>query len=311
MTKYIRWTASILAAMMIFTTASWANTSIRANITIDHTSGSTAVKASPQKVIVFDLATLDNMKHLGIDAVVGVPEGQKPEYLSEFNSARYETIGTVFEPNYEKIINLQPDLIIITGRTQPKYKDLSQIAPTIDLTVQNKDTIKDIERNITILGQIFGKEKEATREIKKLHDVLADVRKQTNEKGTGLVLMTSGGKISALGLNSRFDIFHSTFGIAPATDKLTVEKHGQLVSPEFILEVNPDWLLVIDRDSAIGREGQSAAQLLDNALIKRTKAGAKNQIIYLNSWNWYRASGGLTGLYETAEQIREAFAKSK
>ncbi len=312
----MKWVTSVLLVAISFATVLWTHTSIantnpKTNITIDHVSGTTSVPASPQKVIVFDLAALDNMKRLGIKAVVGVPEGKKPSYLQQFDDAKYEKIGTLFEPDYEKIATLQPDLIIISSRTQAKYNDLSKIAPTIDLTVGNDNSLEDIKRNVSILGKIFGKEQEAEKEIAKLNETLAEVHKNTQGKGTGLILMTSGGKISALGPKSRFDIFHSAFGIAPATDKLTVQKHGQLISPEFILETNPDWLLVIDRDAAIGREGQSAAQLLNNELVHRTTASKQNQIIYLDSWSWYRASGGLTGLFETAQQINEAFKKSK
>ncbi|WP_019223643.1 siderophore ABC transporter substrate-binding protein [Bartonella rattaustraliani] len=311
MIKYLKWAASILVVSVISTTFSWAETHVSANITIDHASGTTSVATSPQKVVVFDLAALDNINRLGIKAVVGVPEGKKPTYLQRFNDAKYEKIGTIFEPDYEKIATLQPDLIIISSRTQPKYQDLSKIAPTIDLTVSNENSLEDIKRNVSILGKIFGKEKEAAQEIAKLDEKLAEVRKNTQGKGTALVLMTSGGKISALGPKSRFDIIHSSFGIAPATDKLTVQKHGQLISPEFILETNPDWLLVVDRDAAIGREGQSAAQLLNNELVHRTTAGKQKQIIYLDSWSWYRVSGGLTGLNEAAQQISEAFTKSE
>ncbi|WP_039759132.1 siderophore ABC transporter substrate-binding protein [Bartonella queenslandensis] len=316
MIKYMKWVTSVLLIAISFATVLWtqmsiANTSVKTNITIDHVSGTTSVPASPQKVVVFDIAALDNMNRLGIKAVVGIPEGKKPSYLQQFDDAKYEKIGTLFEPDYEKIATLQPDLIIISSRTQAKYNDLSKIAPTIDLTVGNENSLEDIKRNMSILGKIFGKEQEAEKEIAKLNETLAEVRKNTQGKGTGLILMTSGGKISALGPKSRFDIFHSAFGIAPATDKLTVQKHGQLISPEFILETNPDWLLVIDRDAAIGREGQSAAQLLNNELVHRTTASKQNQIIYLDSWSWYRASGGLTGLFETAQQINEAFTKGK
>ncbi|WP_455482661.1 siderophore ABC transporter substrate-binding protein [Bartonella sp. B35(2025)] len=305
MKKYLKWLTPILAVAMSLTTFAWAN------VTIDHASGTTSVSNSPQKVIVFDLASLDNMNRLGIKTIVGVPEGKKPIYLQQFNDVKYEKIGTVFEPDYEKIATLQPDLIVISARTQSKYKDLSKIAPTIDLTVGNQDPLKDIERNVTIIGKIFGKEKEAQQEITKLNANLAEARNNTQGKGTGLILMTSGGKINAFGPQSRFDILHSKFGITPATNKLTVERHGQLISPEFILETNPDWLLVIDRDAAIEREGQSAAQILDNELVKRTIAGKQNQIIYLDSWSWYRAGGGLTGLNEAAQQINEAFMKVK
>ncbi|WP_455479129.1 siderophore ABC transporter substrate-binding protein [Bartonella sp. B23] len=311
MIKYTKWVISVLVVAVCFTTFSWASISANINVTINHVSGTTSVPTSPQKVVVFDLASLDNMNRLGIKAVSGVPEGKKPTYLQQFDDAKYEKIGTLFEPDYEKIAALQPDLIIISSRTQSKYKDLSKIAPTIDLTVRNESSFEDIKRNVSILGRIFGKEKEAEKEIAKLDEALTRVRESTKGKGMALVLMTSGGKISALGPKSRFDILHSSFGIAPATDKLTVQKHGQIISPEFILETNPDWLLVIDRDAAIGREGQSAEQLLDNELVKRTTAGKKGQIIYLDSWSWYRASGGLTGLNETAQQINEAFKKSK
>ncbi|MBX4335197.1 siderophore ABC transporter substrate-binding protein [Bartonella raoultii] len=305
MIKYLKQVTVVLLLAVSFATSSWAN------VTVNHASGSTSVPTSPQKVVVFDLASLDNMTHLGITAVIGVPEGKKPTYLQQFDDAKYEKIGTLFEPDYEKIATLQPDLIIISSRTQAKYKDLSKIAPTIDLTVGNETPLKDIKRNISILGKVFNKEQEAKKEITKLDETLAEVRKNTKAKGTGLILMTSGGKISAFGQKSRFDIFHSAFGITPATDKLTVQKHGHLISPEFILETNPDWLLVIDRDAAIGREGQSAEQLLNNELVHRTTASQKNQIIYLDSWSWYRASGGLTGINETAQQINKAFTKSK
>ncbi|WP_375609627.1 MULTISPECIES: siderophore ABC transporter substrate-binding protein [unclassified Bartonella] len=316
MIKHMKWVTSVLLVAISFATVLWtqtgiANTNTQTNVTINHVSGTTSVPASPQKVVVFDLASLDNMNRLGIKAVIGVPEGKKPSYLQQFNDEKYERIGTVFEPDYEKIATLQPNLIIISSRTQAKYKDLSKIAPTIDLTVENENSLEDIKRNVSILGKIFGKTQEAEKEIAKLNEAFAEVHKNTQGKGTGLILMTSGGKISAFGPKSRFDIFHSAFGIAPATDKLTVQKHGQLISPEFILETNPDWLLVIDRDAAIGREGQSAAQLLNNELVHRTTASKQNQIIYLDSWSWYRANGGLTALIETAQQINEAFTKSK
>ncbi|MCZ2204451.1 siderophore ABC transporter substrate-binding protein [Bartonella sp. A05] len=310
-TKYIRWVASILAAAVIFATSPWVNANTHATVTIEHASGTTTVSKNPKKIVVFDVTALDNMDHLGITTTIGVPEGKKPAYLEHFNDDKYEKIGTLFEPNYEKIAEFRPDLILISSRVRSKYADLSKIAPTIDMTIEYKNTLQNIERNITILGKLFDKEKEAEQEIAKLHENLEMVRKVTKGKGTALVLMTSGGKISALGPQSRFDIFHSGYGIAPATDKLTVQRHGQIVSPEFILETNPDWLLVVDRDAAVEREGQSAAQLLDNELIMRTTAGKKNQIIYLESWSWYRALGGLTGLYTTAKELAEIFAKSE
>ncbi|MHC5307604.1 siderophore ABC transporter substrate-binding protein [Bartonella sp. LJL80] len=282
-----------------------------ADVTVKHVSGETSIPDHPKKVVVFDLATLDNLTRLGVTDVIGVPEGVKPKYLEQYNDAKYTKVGTLFEPNYETIAGLQPDLIIIGGRSQPKYKDLSKIAPTIDLTVNNDHYLADVDRNVTLLGQIFGKQDQAKAEIDKLNEKLALTRKDAAGKGTGLLILTTGGKMSAFGPGSRFGLLHSGFGVIPANDKLEVGKHGQMISPEFILETNPDWLFVIDRDAAIGREGQSAAQLLDNALVNKTKAGEKKQIVYLDPQNWYLVGGGLSGLNETADQLNEAFSKAK
>ena len=294
-----------LASAISFTTPSLAD------VTIKHASGETAIPDHPKKVVVFDLATLDNLNRLGVTDIVGVPEGIKPKYLQQYNDAKYTKVGTLFEPNYEVVASLKPDLIIIAGRSQPKYKDLSKIAPTIDLTVNNNHYLADVDHNVTLLGQIFDKKNQAKSEIDALNKKLTETRKAAEDKGTGLLILTTGGKMSAFGPGSRFGLLHSGFGVKPANDKLEVNKHGQMISPEFILETNPDWLFVIDRDAAIGSEGQSAAQLLDNELVKKTKAAQNNHIVYLDPQNWYLIGGGLSGLNETADQLMDAFSKTK
>ena len=44
---------------------------------------------------------------------------------------------------------------------------------------------------------------------------------------------------------------------------------------------------MIDRDAAIGREGSPARSMLDNALIRPTKAWKNGRVVYLNNYNWY------------------------
>ena len=78
--------------------------------------------------------------------------------------------------------------------------------------------------------------------------------------------------MSAYGPGSRFGVIHDAFGVKPATAGLSVSNHGQAISYEFIAQTDPDWLFVIDRDAAIGREGSPARSMLDNELIRPTKA---------------------------------------
>lgn len=278
------------------------------SITVKHASGTTEIAATPKKIVVFDLASIDNLNRLGVSGIIGVPGGVSfPAYIKAYENKNYTRVGTLFEPDYETVASLEPDMIIVAGRSQTKYAELAKIAPTIDLTVSAGNYLSDVERNVTLLGQIFGKQEQAKAEISKLDAAIAKTRKLTAGKGNGLLILTTGGKMSAFGPGSRFGLLHSGFGIAPADPKLSVGNHGQPIAAEYILKTNPDWLFVIDRDAAIGREGQAAAQLLDNVIVNKTKAAQKKHIIYLDPQNWYLVGGSLSGLHETAEQITAAF----
>ena len=296
------------AAIVALGVAASANA---ADLTVKHAQGETAVPASPTKVLVFDLGTLDNLDRLGVK-VTGVPSGISfPEYMKKYQGDEYVKIGTLFEPDYEAVNAAGPDLIIVGGRSAAKYGELSKIAPTIDLTTNAKNFIADTEANVEKLGQIFGKEAEAKAEVEKLDAALVALKEKAANNGTGLLILTSGGKISAYGPGSRFGVLHDSFGVKPAAPDLSIGNHGQPASSEFILETNPDWLFVIDRDAAIGREGNSAKQVLDNELVRQTNAWKKDQVVYLNAQNWYLVGGGLGALHGTVDQLSQAFDKSK
>ncbi len=309
MLKFSRHFSRLFGAALVATAlASGANA---ADVTVKHAQGETTVATNPEKVVVFDFATLDNLDRLGVK-IIGVPGSIAfPEYLKKYDGADYTKVGTLFEPDYEAVNAAEPDLIIVGGRSAAKYGELAKIAPTVDLTVPAKEFISGTEANIEKLGQIFGKETEAKAEVDKLNSELAVLKEKTKGKGKGLMILTSGGKISAYGPGSRFGVLHDSFGVEPAAPDLSVGNHGQPVSSEFILETNPDWLFVLDRDAAIGREGTSAKQLLDNELVCQTNAWKNDQVVYLNAQNWYLVGGGLGALHNTIQQLSAAFDKAK
>jgi iron complex transport system substrate-binding protein len=120
--------------------------------------------------------------------------------------------------------------------------------------------------------------------------------------------MTNGPKVSAYGRGSRFGWLHSALDLPEAFENLTPEVHGDAVSFEFIAEVNPDWLIVVDRSVAIG-EKSSAQTTLDNPLVAGTTAAENDQIIYLSAAPLYIAGGGYTSLLTTLGEMTAAFIK--
>ena len=288
-----------LAGMMalIGGSAVWAET-------ICHAQGETEITGVPEGVLVYDLASLDNLDALGVP-VAGAPVGvTMPEYLRQYAA----DIGTVFEPDMEAVAAMAPDLIVVGGRSAPKYADLSRIAPTIDLTLPREGYIAAIRANVTALGRIFEREEQAHEQLSALDADITALNAQAAEAGRVLVVLTTGGRMSTHGPGSRFGVMFEEFGFAPAVTGTDTGTHGQSISQEFILETNPDWLFVVDRDAAIGRDGQAAQQFLDNELVRNTTAWEHGQVVYLDPLAWYLVGGGVQALRGGIEQLSQALA---
>lgn len=275
-------------------------------ITIEHAQGTTAVKIDPQKVAVLNPATLDTMDALGIKVVaVTQTDSHLPSFLAKYTSPDYVNAGSLFEPNYEALSSLAPDLIIAGGRSSDAYDKLSEIAPTISLDLDSKNIVNSITQRTEQLGQIFNKQALAQQLIDQFKQKVADVKAKTENQGTALIILVTGGKMSAYGPGSRFGFIYDELGFKPATTFAQTGKHGNVINAEFLLDVDPDWLFVIDRDNAIGdTQAQSAQQVLDNELVHKTKVWQNDNIVYLDSSSLYIA-GGLQTYSQLLDQISQ------
>ncbi|MEN3794273.1 siderophore ABC transporter substrate-binding protein [Fulvimarina sp. MAC3] len=298
---------SLLASSLIALSSPAAEAGDRSTeISVETNRGAQSVPANPETLIVFDLASLDTLGALGVE-VDGVPDAPYPPALAHFGDGGPEKVGTLFEPDFEAVNALQPDLIITGSRSMDKTEALFAIAPTIDMTVDPDDYLDSAIDRIEALAAIFGKSETAETRIAALRASIETLRGEASEAGTGLILLTTGNKVSAFGPGSRFGLLHDAFGIAPADRNLGEGTHGEAVSFEYIAETNPDWLFVIDRDAAIGQG--SAKALLDNELVRGTTAWSKGQVVYLDPGDWYLAGSGLRALQSAVDQLQAALKR--
>ncbi|WP_141674745.1 siderophore ABC transporter substrate-binding protein [Gilliamella sp. Fer1-1] len=280
-------------------------------ITVEHVQGKTDIPENPKKVVVFNIATLDIIDALNIP-VSAVPQSDVhlPDFLSKYSDKAYTNVGTLFEPNYEVLSSIQPDVIIAGGRATDAYKKLNDIAPTLSLDIDPKDFLGSLTQRTEQLGTIFNKQNEAKKLINDFNQKIEQLKPKTSAAGSALVIMVNGGKMSAYGPKSRFGFVFDILGFQPATTFQEAGRHGNAVTSEFILSVNPQWLFVLDRDNAIGnKEAQSAQQVLNNDLIQKTAAWQNKQIIYLDSTSMYIA-GGIQTYSRLMDQISEALQKT-
>ncbi|MDD7973065.1 siderophore ABC transporter substrate-binding protein [Roseinatronobacter alkalisoli] len=278
------------------------------DVTVETHAGPVTLQAGPQNVVALDLAAIDALSALDV-AIAAVPSVTPPAYLARVMQD-LPAVGTLFEPDFEALAVMGPDLIVAGGRSQAQVGALSRVAPTIDMTIMNDGLIEQARDRVAAYGALFDKADAADALIAQLDDALASTAAAVTGKGSALIVQTNGGKLSAYGADSRFGWLHNAVGLPQAFDGITAENHGESVSFEFIAEVNPDWLLVLDRAAAIGQDGEAAAVTLDNPLIAGTTAGQRGQIIYLDGGAIYLAGGGIQSVQIVLDQIRTAFEGS-
>jgi iron complex transport system substrate-binding protein len=295
-------------AVMPLVLAPAAGTAWAAEMVIKHAQGETKLSTTPAKVLTFDIASLDTLTALGVD-VAGVPKGNKPDYLAKYADGKVATIGTLFEPDYEAVNAAEPDLVIVAGRSRAKYADLAKIAPTIDLTVDDNRYLAGAKEDVLTLGRIFDKQAAAEALVATLDTSAAALKAKAAKAGNALLVLTTGGKMSTYGPGSRFGILFDEYGITPADANIKIGNHGQPASFEYVLEKNPDWLFVIDRDAAVGQDKTPASTFLDNDIIRQTKAWKAGHVVYLDPISMYIVGNGVTSMQKVIDEISARFDK--
>lgn len=276
-------------------------------IEVLHFSGTDTVPVHPETVVVFDLGVFLSLHALGVevDALGGLNAPIPNEYAEAVEKATAAKIGTAFEPDYEAVNALEPDLIIVAGRSSATYPEMKKIAPTIDLTLDNAAFLDSFRDRHEILGRIFSVEDKVAAELEKLEREIEDVASKAPQAGTTLFLMANGAEISAYGPGSRFGLVHDLFGFPAAESSLDQEAtHGDVVSFEFVLDAAPELLLVLDRAAAIGQEGDAAEKILDNPLVAQTPAWQNNRVVYVDGFAWYLAPNSFPAMYQMIEDLR-------
>lgn len=275
-------------------------------ITIKHRLGETKVKKNPEKVVIFDIGSLETYHELGIP-VAGVTNSV-PAYLSEYKSDKYAKLGSIKGPDIEALTAFAPDLIIISGRQSSAYDSLAMIAPTIFLGVDTKDYWSSFETNVRHIAKIHGKEAMAEQKLATLRqkrDLVTEKTKDDTNKGF-TILHVRGGHTS-YGSGSRFGFIHDVLGVRQALtdlDDTTHTGHRFKVGDGLVEKANPDYLFLIDRDSAVGGEKKPTDELL-SAELKATPAYKNGKVVTLPGNIWYVSGGGLISVDKKITDVGE------
>lgn len=266
------------------------------------------VPFDPQRVAVLDMAALDIIDTLGVgERVVGSASTEIDYLQSYMNQENIANIGTIKEPDMEAVMAVEPDIIFIGGRLSTVYDELSQIAPVVYLSIdREKGTYESTKENAMTIASIFGKEAEL-EEMFTAFDQRIGTLQTFAEGKTAVVGLTTSGSFNLLGNDGRCSLIGQEIGFDNIGDGLNQEEekgasgtstHGNEASFELVVQLNPDYMFVLDRDSATGAEGaQLAQEIVENELVKGTDTYQNGHVIYLeHATVWYTAEGGISAL---------------
>lgn len=257
------------------------------------------VPYDPERIAVLDMASLDILDNLGMgDRVVG-SASTSLEYLTDYvDNEEVANLGTIKEADLEAVMECDPDVIFIGGRLASSYDALSEIAPVVFLSTDSElGIVKSVTKNAETIASMFGLEDEVSKKTEGFDERIKALKK-TAEGKTALVGMTTSGSFNLMGNDGRCSIVGREVGFENLTAAESTSTHGNEASFETVVEKNPDYIFVMDRDSAIGADGaQTAREIVENELVMGTDAYKNGRIIYLeHPAVWYTAEGGITAL---------------
>ncbi|MFC0522962.1 iron-hydroxamate ABC transporter substrate-binding protein [Pontibacillus salicampi] len=217
-------------------------------ITYESENGAVEVPANPERVVVLS-SFAGSLIQLDVN-MVGVDSWSK-------NNPRWEEeLGDVEEvtaDNIEKIIELDPDLIIGLSNTKNVEK-LKEIAPTVTFTYGKEDYL---QQHIEI-GKLLNKEEEAKKWVEdfkqRAEQAGEDIKEKIGEDATVSVVEKFDKQIYVFGDNwgRGTEIIYQAMGLKmpEKVKEMALEDGYYAISPEVLPEYAGDYLIVSENQEA-------------------------------------------------------------
>jgi iron complex transport system substrate-binding protein len=256
----------------------------------DCTGRSVEITQPLEKVVVLNPNAVEAMRILKVqDKVIGVSNSvQKHSYLGIQNK---DLVGSSGQPNYEKIVELRPQIVITYGTVGVGPEIAEKLEPA-GVKVVLLDFYKpgSYDADFKILAKMFGKEKEAEAFLKWKAEQIAILDKAKDIKAEQRLNVFTIGissfekeewKTRASGTAT-----HQAIEMAGLINVAQELKDYPIVSPEWILQHNPGVLFFIDTsDVVVGFKINDLTdaekfkeKVIKNKVLSKTDAVQKDRI---------------------------------
>lgn len=256
---------------------------------VQHESGKSCIPVDPQRIVAMDQDSLEILVALGLKPIATTRAnrtGNKTAILSKTVDSIID-LGKDGQPNLERIVRLNPDLIVGMFFDPQNYKLFSEIAPTIQIEFGHAEWKKTLQQ----FGEVLNKNKEAEKLLdayqKKVESLKSIVKQKLGNIKVSIMRFYTTLEFTEILNHVSFPgsvIEELEFVNIPTIQRQSkgADETSVMVSLERV-----DWLeanaIFVALDPGAERNFQT---YVNNPLWKTLKA-AKNQHIYMvNSGHW-------------------------
>lgn len=236
-----------------------------------------------RRILITDPSCIEIFYLIGAeDKIVGVAKTRINKMWPNEKIKNLESVGTISKPSIEKILKLNPDLVILNLMSREVEDILKK--QNIPFIVDRSTNFNEIFTKIKMYGKITGNEKNAELLIKekekKLNEIKNKVSKNKN-KLRGLVLYSTSPLLAYNSKSIPGEILE-LFNIENLGNTSIGNTH--IISPDYILKNNPEIIIctmkIKNKESLIKK----------NNYIKYTDAYKNNRIYIFKSSKILRGS---------------------
>ena len=222
--------------------------------------------AEYKRIISLAPSATESLYELGIDEELIA----NTVYCSDGNFKK-EKIGTVTEPNIEKIISLNPDLIIATK--EGNYKTVIEKMIRLKLTVYVMEPYSDFEdvcNNFQTLADYLGKSDEAKKIITDVKEEILNLSDETVNKNKEKIFWEVGANpIFTVGKQSFVNEYNKYINGINVFENIDMRYPN--ISAESVIEKNPDIILLVNMGDVSDQEIYKWNKYKNIAAVKNNK----------------------------------------
>lgn len=288
----------IVLIVSFFTSISLYSYEIKDNFLHD-TFGNSIELKKYNRVVIIDLAVAETIFMLnGEECIAGIVKNSQSKVWPYEKTEKLTSVGTPHKPSFEKIISLEPDLVILNeGSTLVSSLKELKVPFICHNTIKSPDTILE---SIKVFGVLLDKEKEAdtlyNESLKKLENIKE--KEKTNPLNLKGMIVYSASPLVSFSNKYLPGKALTYMGVENIAGDLT--GNMPIISSEHILAKNLDIIIV-------SKNVGGAEELLKvNPLLSETRAAKEKNIIVFDAIDFLRGSPRLFGTMEVLyEQLSE------